>query len=54
MNNKKTYMIQSKFQPYNLVYGAWLNDNDNYWCWHDKDGSTIYTNKEHYKVISEW
>lgn len=50
--SKKTYLIQSKLQPYNLVYGAWLNGNN--WCWRDRDGSTVYMSKELYKVCGEW
>jgi hypothetical protein len=52
MNNKKTYLIQSKLQPYNLIYGAWLNGNN--WCWCDRDGSTAYGAKEHYTIRGEW
>lgn len=52
MNNKKTYMIQSKLQPYELVYGAWLDGNE--WCWRGKNGATVYMPEGFYKVISEW
>jgi hypothetical protein len=52
MSKNKTYMIQSKFQPYNLIYGAWLNGNN--WCWLDRDGSTVYGTKEHYTIRGEW
>jgi hypothetical protein len=52
MDNKKTYLIQSKLQPYNLIYGAWLNGNN--WCWCDRDGSTVYGAKEHYTIRGEW
>ena len=52
MKDKKTYIIQSKLQPYNLVYGAWL-DGD-YWCWLHGSGATVYMSKELYKVKSEW
>lgn len=50
MNNKKTYMIQSKLLPFNLVYGAWLDGDC--WCWLDRSGATIYMPKEFYKIIS--
>lgn len=51
MNNKKTYLIQSKM-TYTLIYGAWLDGNN--WCWLDRDGSTVYMTKEFYKVLDEW
>jgi hypothetical protein len=52
MVSNKTYMIQSKLQPYELVYGAWLNGD--YWCWIHGSGATVYMPKELYKVKSEW
>lgn len=51
MNNKKTYIIQSKLQPYELVYGAWLNGDC--WCWL-QNGATVYMPEGFYKVINEW
>lgn len=51
MASNKTYMIQSKLQPYELVYGAWLNGD--YWCWLHRNGATVYMPKELYKVISK-